>query len=93
MPEKDREKEWQKTLAGIKNPKAREFFTKGKSMVEAGGGFAMKRDSPEFQAWEDYFRKIAWVPMSFRSVATNPNHEAEWTAPTQWPQWFDSSAA
>lgn len=91
--ETDPEKEWQKTLQAIKNPTARAFFTKAKPLVQASGGFAMKRGSPEFEAWAEYFRKIGWAPFAMKLAASGPNQDAEVTMPTQWPQWFDTSAA
>jgi hypothetical protein len=68
----------------LKNPKAMAFYTKGLGMM--AGAFEISPGTPEWSAWEAYFATLGWFPWVMR-------REAPATMPTQWPQWFDSSAA
>lgn len=91
--QKDPEAEWKKTLDRLKNPKAREFFTKGKEFVQKTGGVAVKVGTDEFEAWQRYFDRIGWTPFVMELAERGQTQEQSVTMPTQWPEWFDSGAA
>src|SRR5690348_127930 len=77
----------------IQPPKLREFYTKGIAYIQQNKTqFATKAGDPEFAAWADYFDRIVGArPSHFQRCAADP--EKTFTAPAQWPEWFDARAA
>lgn len=53
---------------------------------------AINQGDPEFAAWGDYFdRTIGARPVAFQMALSDPKRS--FTVPTQWPEWFDTTAA
>jgi hypothetical protein len=89
----DFQKAFEKSLAQIKNPIAREFYRRAMEVVRSNGGsgFVIKHGQAEFEAWSKYFDRLGWRPHAMKLSAHNPKQEI--TMPTQWPEWFDTAKA
>lgn len=68
---------------------------KGADFIEkAKQAYTVDAGSPECAAWLDYFdRHIGARPYTLQMALLKPKDDAQFTMPTQWPEWFDSAAA
>jgi hypothetical protein len=54
----------------------------------------IKLGSPEWQAWERYFREYrGFEPVVMQRINVDQNPDKAMTVPTQWPEWFDADYA
>lgn len=51
------------------------------------GWHIVSHGSEEYNSWAEYFAKLGWTPWAFQRVARDQS--AKWTAPCQWPEWFN----
>jgi hypothetical protein len=81
------------TFPEIKNLKMRAFMEKGMDFIQqTKKPYTVEAGTQECTAWLDYFdRHIGARPIAVQLAIAKP--EGKFTAPAQWPQWFDSSAA
>ena len=58
---------------------------------QTNGWHAISCGTEEYRDGFNYFDRLGFAPWAFRRLQGQPN--AKWTAPCQWPQWFDLEAA
>jgi hypothetical protein len=76
-------------VAGDDETAKRFYRTAMDHMRRHGGGCVVKRGTPEFKAWWEYFEQLGWRPYWMALVNRNGG---EVTMPARWPRDFDTSA-
>lgn len=77
----------------IESPKMREFFLRATAYIRADQSqVAIKSTDPEFVAWGEYFERVVGaLPVAYRMAGKDD--QRAFTAPAQWPEWFEASYA
>jgi hypothetical protein len=67
---------------------AREFYTKAVEYLTLHPDhyFELRRDSPSYARWWQYFDGMDWAPLAFCALAKGDAISA--TVPCEWPEWM-----